>query len=113
MSIWRKIFGLPLDPSVPEPDLGLLHTLDDENALSAHKIVTACYNIYAEDGNKWLTIRIEADEAHLYSRRANTEAWIELNMLINGMAEPLMFQGAILKIPAYSHELGNLTNMYY
>lgn len=105
--------GYPLDSEPPEPDLGLLHRLNDEDVLFVHKILDASYNIYPEGEDKWLTLRLEAGNAGLPSGEPDTEVLLELNMAITGMREPLLQKGSIIKIPSYSEKSGNLTNMYY
>ena len=112
MSIWRKILGQPTSPSVPEPSVGWLHILTDENSLLRHQVVSGYYNVYQQGDHNWLTLQVRAKEA-CAPCDSNSTAWLELNMsLARELSSPLI-KGAVLNFPASSKELGNLTSMFY
>ena len=113
MSIWRRILGLSTKPIMPEPESGHLHRLDDDNCLYIHRVVTADYNLYSEQGIAWFTIRISADPAENQSDEPITSPWLEISITTLGRPDPVLTECAYFPIPAYTSELGNLTNVFY
>ncbi len=112
MSIWRRILGYS-SPSVPEPALGRLHVVDDDDVVHVYAVTCAEYNIYQDEGLHWLTLLVAADQKITPEDEENPEPFLELNLHFDESPESDIRPGKLLTVPSYHEELSNLTNMYY
>jgi len=99
---------------MPFPEVGFLNLEADDGVIEVYRVTSSDYNLYEDEGLRWLTVYCRAEEKVLPPETENPEPWIEINIPFGVTTKAEMTQGARFSSVAYDETFGgNLTNIYW
>ena len=95
-------------------DIPYFILIEDEDASYKYKVTESDYNIYENEGRKWITFYCAAEIEIIPNENGNPLPWVEINIPYEPNEFPVIDVDTILTGEAYDSERDdNLTNIYF